>query len=93
MHNVKKRKKAFHKWYVLTFIFIYKFQFVFLKIAGMLFPSSDFIHPVMTPVMGFFCHLLGQGKISNRREVNAALFTAYLAYEVNDITVLGQKIT
>ncbi|XP_027226353.2 nucleolar protein 14 [Penaeus vannamei] len=55
--------------------------FVFLKIAGMLFPSSDFIHPVMTPVMGFFCHLLGQGKISNRREVNAALFTAYLAYE------------
>ncbi|XP_047497739.1 nucleolar protein 14-like [Penaeus chinensis] len=55
--------------------------FVFLKIAGMLFPSSDFIHPVMTPVMAFLCHLLGQGKISNRREVNAALFTAYLAYE------------
>lgn len=79
---------------IYTYIIItFNFQFVFLKIAGMLFPSSDFIHPVMTPVMAFLCNLLGQGKITNRREVNAALFTAYLAYEVNNITVLAQQIT
>ncbi|KAK8391518.1 hypothetical protein O3P69_017225 [Scylla paramamosain] len=55
--------------------------FVFLKIAGLLFPASDYIHPVMTPVLVFLCQLAGQAKISSCRDITAALFTAHLLYE------------
>lgn len=55
--------------------------FVFLKIAGILFPSSDFVHPVMTPVITFLIHLLGQAKILTRRDVTAALFSAHILLE------------
>ncbi|XP_045127343.1 nucleolar protein 14-like isoform X2 [Portunus trituberculatus] len=55
--------------------------FVFLKIAGLLFPASDYIHPVMTPVMVFLCQLLGQARISTCRDITAALFTAHLLHE------------
>lgn len=55
--------------------------FVFLKIAGLLFPASDYIHPVMTPVVVFLCQLLGQAKVATRRDITAALFTAHLLYE------------
>lgn len=55
--------------------------FVFLKAAGVLFPSSDYIHPVMTPVLTFLSQLLGQAKINTRRDVTAALFTSYLLFE------------
>ncbi|KAK3873272.1 hypothetical protein Pcinc_021699 [Petrolisthes cinctipes] len=55
--------------------------FVFLKVGGMLFPPSDFIHPVMTPVLTFLTHLLGQARVTTKREVTAALFTAHLLLE------------
>lgn len=55
--------------------------FVFLKIAGLLFPASDYIHPVMTPVLAFLCQLMGLAKISTCRDITAALFTAHLLYE------------
>ncbi|KAG0719301.1 Nucleolar protein 14 [Chionoecetes opilio] len=55
--------------------------FIFLKIAGLLFPASDYVHPVMTPVMVFLCHLLGQAKVVTRRDITAAMFTAHLLYE------------
>ncbi|XP_045582443.1 nucleolar protein 14 isoform X2 [Procambarus clarkii] len=55
--------------------------FVFLKIAGLLFPSSDFIHVIMTPVVIFLTHLLGRAKIVTKRDVTAALFSAHLLFE------------
>lgn len=55
--------------------------FVFLKVAGVLFPSSDYIHPVMTPVITFLSQLLGQAKVNTKRDITAALFTSYLLYE------------
>ncbi|XP_042212152.1 nucleolar protein 14-like isoform X2 [Homarus americanus] len=55
--------------------------FVFLKIAGILFPSSDYIHPIMTPVMTFLTHLLGQAKVVSQREITAALFSTHLLLE------------
>ncbi|CAL4158068.1 unnamed protein product, partial [Meganyctiphanes norvegica] len=54
---------------------------LFLKLSGLLFPATDFVHPVMTPVVTFLSHLLGHAKITSKREANAALFTAGLLYE------------
>ncbi|XP_071512446.1 nucleolar protein 14 isoform X2 [Panulirus ornatus] len=55
--------------------------FAFLKIAGILFPASDYVHPIMTPVITFLIQLLGCAKIMSRRDITAALFSAHLLFE------------
>ncbi|XP_076065916.1 nucleolar protein 14-like isoform X2 [Oratosquilla oratoria] len=54
---------------------------VFLKIAGLLFPASDYQHLVMTPLFVFMTHLLGQSQVSTQREVSAGLFVASVTLE------------
>ncbi|KAF2344315.1 Nucleolar protein 14 [Trinorchestia longiramus] len=54
---------------------------VFLQLAGVLYPASDFYHPVMSPVKLFLTQLLGEAKMKEPRDVLAALFCATLLLE------------
>lgn len=42
----------------LTFVVTLSFQLLYLKIAGLLFPASDFRHPVVTPALVCLSQLL-----------------------------------
>lgn len=42
----------------LIFVITLSLQLIYLKIAGMLFPTSDFRHPVVTPALVCLSQLL-----------------------------------
>lgn len=43
------------------------FQLIYLKIAGTLFPTSDFWHPVVTPALVCMSQLLTKVRPAGRR--------------------------
>ncbi|KAK3603036.1 hypothetical protein CHS0354_037784 [Potamilus streckersoni] len=51
------------------------------KLVSMLFPTSDFYHPVTTPALLFLCQMLAQCSISQERDVAAGLFVCSICLE------------
>ncbi|RXG68014.1 Nucleolar protein 14-like protein [Armadillidium vulgare] len=55
--------------------------FVFLKVAGLLFPASDLHHVVMTRVLTFLAQMLYESKVSCGRDIVSLLFTSGVVIE------------
>ena len=49
---------------------------IFLKLAILLFPASDFRHPVVTPVLTFMCSILSTARPLDRATFASGLFLA-----------------
>ncbi|KAL4617352.1 nucleolar protein 14 [Arapaima gigas] len=54
---------------------------IYLKITALLFPTSDFRHPVTTPAMVYISQLLTKCHVSSLEEVTAGLVLCCLAVE------------
>ncbi|KAM8940419.1 nucleolar protein 14 [Pelodytes ibericus] len=54
---------------------------MYLKMTGMLFPTSDFWHPVVTPAMVLMSQILTQCPFSSLHEVAAGLFVCCMFLE------------
>lgn len=59
---------------------------VFFRLAGVLFPTSDFRHPVVTPTYVFLHHILSQAKINSRYDISAGLFLSTLVLDFQQIS-------
>lgn len=59
---------------------------VFFKIAGTLFPTSDFRHPVVTPSCVFMHQILSQGKIRRRSDVSTGIFLATIVLDFQELS-------
>jgi nucleolar protein 14 len=54
---------------------------MYFKLVSVLFPTSDFHHPVVTPSMLYMSQILNQCQISTRRDVAAGLFLCSIFLE------------
>ena len=54
---------------------------VFLKIAALLFPTTDYRHPVATPALQWMSHILSTAKPFTRKSLSGCLFVACLMTE------------
>lgn len=54
---------------------------IYLKLVSILFPTSDFLHPVVTPSTVFMSEMLTNQKISSLIDVEYGLFLCSLFYE------------
>ncbi|CAC5420942.1 NOP14 [Mytilus coruscus] len=52
-----------------------------LKLVAVLFPTSDFRHPVTTPTMLFICQMLAQTPVNHERDIAVGLFLCNLCLE------------
>ena len=52
-----------------------------LKLVAVLFPTSDFRHPVTTPTMLFICQMLAQTPVCHERDVAVGLYLCNLCLE------------
>jgi nucleolar protein 14 len=59
---------------------------VFFKLLGVLFPTSDFRHPVVTPSFVFLHHILSQAKVRSRSDVASGLFLATLVLDFQQLS-------
>lgn len=57
-------------------------QLVFLKLSCLLFPTSDYRHPVVTPAVNFMSHVLSGVRVNSRSAVANGLYVAALLLEV-----------
>lgn len=63
------------------------FQLIFFKLVSLLFPTSDFRHPVVTPCLVFMSQILLRSRVKNRSDVAKGLFLCTLILEVNIIYI------
>ena len=63
--------------------FCLPFQLIFLKLSVLLFPSSDYRHPVTTPAFQIMSHVLAAGRFATRNSIASGLFIATLFVEVS----------
>lgn len=59
---------------------------IFFRLIGVLFPTSDFRHPVVTPTFVFLHHILSQAKIKSRYDIAAGLFLSTLVLDFQQIS-------
>lgn len=59
---------------------------IFFRIVGLLFPTSDFRHSIVTPCFVFIHHILSQAKIRNRSDVASGLFLVTLILDYQQIS-------
>jgi nucleolar protein 14 len=59
---------------------------IFFRIIGILFPTSDFRHPVVTPCYIFLHHILSQAKIKSRSDVAGGLFLSTLVLDYQQMS-------
>lgn len=59
---------------------------IFFKFINVLFPTSDFRHPIVTPCYIFLHHILSQSKIKSRFDVTSGLFLVSLSYDYQKIS-------
>lgn len=52
-------------------VFVY-FQLIYLKVTALLFPTSDFRHPVTTPAMLYISQALTKVQVNIKFNVKAA---------------------
>ena len=55
---------------------------MFLKLSVLLFPPSDYRHPVTTPAFQIMSHVLSAGRFTTRNSIASGLFVATLFVEV-----------
>uniref|UniRef100_A0A8C4PZH6 NOP14 nucleolar protein homolog (yeast) n=1 Tax=Eptatretus burgeri TaxID=7764 RepID=A0A8C4PZH6_EPTBU len=56
-------------------------QLLFLKLISIIFPTSDFRHPVVTPAMVYMSQVLTQCPVQNLRQLSVGLFVCNLFLE------------
>ncbi|XP_078455784.1 nucleolar protein 14 [Lampetra fluviatilis] len=56
-------------------------QLVYLKLVSLIFPTSDFRHPVVTPATVYLSQILSQCAVSSLRAVGVSLFACHLLLE------------
>eukprot|EP00095_Tigriopus_kingsejongensis_P002460 maker-scaffold1069_size64751-snap-gene-0.13 protein:Tk02460 transcript:maker-scaffold1069_size64751-snap-gene-0.13-mRNA-1 annotation:"nucleolar protein 14 homolog" len=56
-------------------------ELIFLKITCLLFPTSDYRHPVITPALQWMSQYLAQGKFGARSSIASGLYVATLFAE------------
>lgn len=62
---------------------------IFFKLVSLLFPTSDFRHPVVTPCLTFMSQILLKGRIKkNRNDISKGLFICTLILEY---TILSKR--
>lgn len=59
---------------------------IFFRFLDVLFPTSDFRHPVVTPCYIFLHHILSQSKVKTKSDVTSGLFLATLALDYQKIS-------
>jgi len=71
--------------YIQRFIYkIYWFQLILFKLVSLLFPTSDFRHPVITPCLVFMSQiLLRSNPKGSRIDIAKGLFICTLILEVS----------
>lgn len=66
---------------------------MFLKLSVLLFPPSDYRHPVTTPAFQIMSHVLSAGRFTTRNSIASGLFVATLFVEVRvDFKVLVKGV-
>lgn len=65
------------------------FQLIFLKIVSLLFPTSDFRHPVVTPSLVFMQEILFNCKIQSSIDVSSGLYLTTLLLEVSTNAIVS----
>ncbi|KAJ9577288.1 hypothetical protein L9F63_006127 [Diploptera punctata] len=63
---------------------------IFLKLVSLLFPTSDFRHPVVTPTLAYMCQVLDQCRVKTSRDVAVGLFITTLILEY---TILSKRFS
>ncbi|KAK7870636.1 hypothetical protein R5R35_009132 [Gryllus longicercus] len=63
---------------------------IFFKVVSLLFPTSDFQHPVVSPSVVFMCQMLFQCRVKSRRDISAGLFLVTMVLE---FTVLSKRFS
>ena len=58
------------------------FQVIFFKLTILLFPSSDYRHPVVTPALQFMSEILSNAKPFSRSSIAAGIAIATIMVEV-----------
>ncbi|EFN90002.1 Nucleolar protein 14 [Harpegnathos saltator] len=59
---------------------------IFFKLVSLLFPTSDFRHPVVTPCLVFMSQILLQCRIKNRSDIARGLFICTLILEYTTLS-------
>ena len=59
---------------------------IFFKLIGIIFPTSDFRHPVVTPCYVFLHHVLSKAKVKNRSDVASGLFLVTLVLDFQQLS-------
>ncbi|XKL66556.1 hypothetical protein PGB90_009976 [Kerria lacca] len=54
---------------------------IFLKLVPLLFPTSDYYHPVATPSAAFLCHILSENSCGTLKCISKGLFLVTLILE------------
>ncbi|XP_014478490.1 PREDICTED: nucleolar protein 14 homolog [Dinoponera quadriceps] len=62
---------------------------IFFKLVSLLFPTSDFRHPVVTPCLVFMSQILLKSRVKNRTDISRGLFICTLILEY---TVLSKRL-
>lgn len=65
-------------------MYFYWFQLILFKLVSLLFPTSDFRHPIVTPCLVFMSEILLRARIKKyRSDISKGLFICTLILEVN----------
>lgn len=71
----------------------YWFQLIFFKLVSLLFPTSDFRHPIVTPCLVFMSEILLRAHIKKyRSDISKGLFICTLILEVNIVNFFSQLL-
>ena len=57
-----------------------------MKLVMLLFPSSDYRHPVVTPTLQWMSHILGTAKAKSRFGFTVGLYICGVFIEVRTLT-------
>ncbi len=67
----------------ITSLWPQRSQLLLLKLFAEVFPTTDYRHPVVTPIVLFLSQLLVHCPITNLKDVKIALFTSNLLFFVS----------
>ncbi|OAD53158.1 Nucleolar protein 14 like protein [Eufriesea mexicana] len=56
---------------------------IFFKLVSLIFPTSDFRHPITTPCLIFMSQILFRCRIKNKTDISKGLFICILILEIN----------
>ena len=65
----------------MSYTYDFFLQLIFLKITTLLFPTSDYRHPVTTPALQWMANILSNSKVNSRKSLASGLFVASILAE------------